>query len=413
MSAATRSCLLLLMAVAWCITAHQVFAVDAAAFERALGTPNLWKSPDFVRLWTRDPADGNALVSRAALDGEVELFGIKPDAIAARFLPSAEVHSISVVVLDAGNFFGFENSNVQGDSIEAARTRFDTEFTLRKQRLQDGLRKMGLQPQGEIMLGERSGLRLRAQLWMGAGGIARVVSKEKQLLQVDFFRSEREARSLMAQPESARISSSLEKPSALAGMHARPSPEAQPERRIPGVPMLPQGNRGYCGVAILAMIANHFGLTCSVEELAVVNGFTYGAESNPDIREMFGQIAREAGMRAQRSPKLDIQLLKRTIDAGMPVVVFRRWSQERDYLHSVYSSRIAQGEKAELPVASSDDRKSWPGRDAPAHASIINGYRDDRREVIFTESWGPQARNRRMRYEELEGTSYYVVYFSK
>ncbi|HSI61569.1 MAG TPA: C39 family peptidase, partial [Candidatus Saccharimonadia bacterium] len=348
---------------------------------------------------------------RAALSSEVELFGMKPDTVAARFLPSAEVHSVTVVVLDAGNFFGFQNSNLQGgETFEKARARFDTEFTSRKQRLQDGLRKMGVQPQGEVHLGERSGLKLRAQLWMGAGGIARVLSEEHQLLQVDFFRSEAEARSLLARPGA---SPSAEKTSALGGMTPRPPAESQPEHRIPGVPMLPQGNRGYCGVAILAMIAHHFGLTCGAEELAVVNGFSYGAESNPDIREMFAQIAREAGVKAQRSPKLDINLLKRTIDSGMPVVVFRRWAQERDYIHSVYSAKIARGEKAELPVASMEDRKSWPGRDAPAHASIINGYRDDRREVIFTESWGPQARNRRMRYEELEGTTYYAVYFSK
>ncbi|RBP37314.1 hypothetical protein DES53_11452 [Roseimicrobium gellanilyticum] len=409
---ASRRSLLLSWLAMWCITSHPALGLDSPAFERALGTPDVWKMPDFIRLWVRDPADANAPVSRAALGDEVEIFGIRPDAIAARFLPTAEVHSVTVVVLDAGNFFGFGNSNVQGESFEAARVRFDNEFALRKQRLQDGLRKMGMQPQGEVMLGERGGLRLRTQLWMGAGGIARVLSKEKQLLQVDFFRNEAEARSLLARSAGASATPGA-RPSALGNMTPRPASDAQPESRIPGVPMLPQGNRGYCGVAILAMIGHHFGLTCSVEELAVVNGFTYGAESNPDIREMFGQIAREAGIKAQRSPRFDIHLMKRTIDSGMPVVVFRRWSQERDYLHSAYSARIARGEKAELPVAGSEDRKSWPGKDAPAHASIINGYRDDRREVIFTESWGPQARNRRMRYEELEGTSYYVVYFSK
>ncbi len=402
---------LLPVLAAYCIAASGAWGIDSTAFERALGTPDVWKSPDFVRLWVRDPADAAAPVSRASLGDEVELFGMKPDAVAARFLPSAEVHSVTAVVLDAGNFFGFQNSNLQpGEAFEKAKARFDSEFTSRKQRLLDGLRKMGMQPQGEIHLGERSGLKLRAQLWMGAGGIARVLGEEHQLLQVDFFRSEAEARSLLARVGDA---SSPGKTSALGGMAPRPSPDSQPERRIPGVPMLPQGNRGYCGVAILGMIAHHFGLTCGAEELAVVNGFSYGAESSPDIRQMFSQIAREAGVDAQRSPKLDIHQLKRTIDAGMPVVVFRRWSQERDYLHSLYSAKIAQGEKAELPVASMEDRKSWPGRDAPAHASIINGYRDDRREVIFTESWGPQARNRRMRYEELEGTTYYVVYFSK
>jgi len=45
-----------------------------------------------------------------------------------------------------------------------------------------------------------------------------------------------------------------------------------------------------------------------------------------------------------------------------------------------------------------------------AHASIVNGYNAQRREVIFTESWSELARNRRMRFEELERTSYLAYY---
>jgi hypothetical protein len=41
---------------------------------------------------------------------------------------------------------------------------------------------------------------------------------------------------------------------------------------------------------------------------------------------------------------------------------------------------------------------------------VVNGYNAVRREVIFTESWGESARNRRMRIEELEGTSYLAYY---
>ena len=256
-------------------------------------------------------------------------------------------------------------------------------------------------------LGERSGLQLKAQLWKGGMLFARVFSYEHQLLQVDFHRSEAEARNLIANttaPDRAKSSA----PQAMS-----PRGGGSPERRVTGIPMIAQGNRGYCGVAILAMIGAHFGLTTGAEELAAANGFIYGVDTNPDIREMFSQVAKEAGVKAQRSPKLYIPTLKRSVDAGLPVVVFRRWAQERDYIHSVYATQIARGEKAELPAPGMEDRKSWPGKDAPAHASIINGYRDDKREVIFTESWGQQARNRRMRYEEIEGTSYYAVYFSR
>lgn len=391
------------------------FALDAAALERALAAPSEWKSSAFIQAWQRDASDALAPVSRAILPDEITLFGFRADTVAARFLASGEVHSISIVALDAGNFFGFNNTNLRAsETFEAAKARFDAEFSSRKQQLQDGLRKLGAQSQGELNLGERSGLKLRAQLWKGGGVVARVISQEHQLLQADFFRSEPETRTLLARPIAAAPEPRHASP--LASLQSRSTSTATaagPERRIASLPMLAQGNRAYCGVAILAMVAHHIGLTLGAEELAVANGFQYGIDGNPDIREMFSQVAREGGMKAQRAPRLDVNLMKRALDAGMPVVVFRRWSQERDYLHSMYSARLARGEKAELPVPGIEDRKSWPGKDAPAHASIINGYRDDRREAVFTESWGPQARNRRMRFEELEATSYYAIYFSK
>jgi hypothetical protein len=60
-----------------------------------------------------------------------------------------------------------------------------------------------------------------------------------------------------------------------------------------------------------------------------------------------------------------------------------------------------------------EDRHGWPGKDAPAHASVVHGYNLQKHEVIFSESWGEPTRGRRMRAEELEGTSYYAVYFTR
>ena len=396
-------------AVCMLLCSSRLLAQDVAAFEKALITPASWSTPDSALMWMRDPADLGAGVVRGTLSQPVEIFGVQPPSVTARFLPDNQVHSLCLVMLDAGTFFGFENSSLpQGESFEAAKKRFDTVFAERKQQVIAGLQKLGLQSSGEINPGERSGLKLKSQLWKGGGGFARVLVCEHQLLQVDFFRSEAEAKSLVAIP----LSPQAKGPSSALPVAAATS-SASPEHRITGIPMLPQGNRGYCGVAILAMIGAHFGLTVGVEELAAANGFSYGMDGNPDIREMFSMIAKEAGVRAQRSPKFDTSTMKRSVDAGLPLVVFRRWAQERDYIHSTYSAQIARGQKAELPQPGMEDRKTWPGRDAPAHASIINGYRDDKREVVFTESWGQQARNRRMRYEEMEATSYYAVYFSR
>lgn len=389
------------------------YDAQAQTLESVFAKPATWNSPDFVRLWTRDAGDAAATISsgRLAASPQTKIFGMTPDDVHASFLRTGELHSIHVVFLDAGNFFGYGNSNLTpNQTLEEACKLFDKTFQERHQLVLSELSKLGAASYGELNLGAKSGLKLKAQFFKGAGIAARVYSYEHQLLMVSFFRSEAEAKSL---PAVLTVEGNKTKApvSALASLSSRQ--DASPEHRIPGIPMVLQGNRGYCGIAILSMLAQHFGLVLGAEELAAANGFAYGVDTNPDIREMFSQVAREAGYKSQRASKFELTQMKRSLDEGNPVVVFRRWSQERDYIHSLYASKIARGEKAELPPLNSDDRRSWPGKDAPAHASMINGYRDDKREVVFTESWGQQARNRRMRYEEMEATSYYAIYFFK
>ncbi|MDB6004756.1 MAG: hypothetical protein JWR15_1743 [Prosthecobacter sp.] len=380
----------------WPLLCGLLLCATASGDEGLLADATRWQGADFAALFPA-PTMETAGISRVAVTRLFEVFGSQPMAVNARFV-TGRVHSLSAVILDAGSFFGFNNTNLSKDeTFEEGKLRFDKEFGARQEAVLAGLKKLGADAGAELLLGKRSGLNLKTQVFKLPQGAARLMSHEHQLLLLDFFRSEADARTLLI-------------PVSIAAAKA---PAGSPERRLPVVPMVPQGNRGYCGVATLAMVGGMLGLQPGAEEYAVLSGFQYGIEIKSDIRELFGNVAQEAGVKAQRSPKFDAAKMKQSIDQGMPVVVFRWWAEERDYIHSVYSARIARGEKAELPLANMEDHKSWPKRGAPAHSSIVNGYRADKREAIFTESWGEQARNRRMRVEELEGTSYYAVYFSK
>ena len=364
--------------------------------EKLFADATRWSSPEFAALFPA-PVVETAGISRVSAASRGAVFDIQPMAVSAR-LVNGSVHSISAVILDAGSFFGFNNSNLPKDeTFEVGKLRFDKEFSERKEAVLDGLKKLGADAGKDLVLGKRSGLEMKTQIFKLPKGAARLMSYEHQLLLLDFFRSEADARTLLV---------TLPVTAAKAAAN-------NPERRLPVVPMVPQGNRGYCGVATLAMVGSLLGLQPGAEEYAALSGFQYGVEIKSDIRELFGNVAQEAGVKAQRSPKFESAKMKQSIDQGMPVVVFRWWAEERDYIHSAYSARIARGEKAELPVASMEDRKTWPKRGAPAHSSIVNGYRADKREAIFTESWGEQAHNRRMHLEEMEATSYYAVYFSR
>jgi hypothetical protein len=384
------------MSLRWPLLCGLLLCASARGEEGLLADATRWEGPECAALFPA-PTLETAGISRVAAISRFEIFGSQPMAVNARFV-NGRVHSISVVILDAGTFFGFDNSNLpKGEIFKEGKLRFDKEFDARQEAVLASLKKLGADSGAELLLGKRSGLNLKTQLFKLPQGTARLMSYEHQLLLIDFFRSEADARTLLI-------------PVSIAAAKA---PAGSPERRLPVVPMVPQGNRGYCGVATLAMVGSMLGLQPGAEEYAALSGFQYGIEVKSDIRELFGNVAQEAGVKAQRSPKFDAGKMKQSIDQGMPVVVFRWWSEERDYIHSAYSRRIAQGEKAELPPASMEDRKTWPKKSPLSHSSLVNGYRADKREVIFTESWGEHARNRRMRIEELEGTSYYAVYFSK
>ena len=112
----------------------------------------------------------------------------------------------------------------------------------------------------------------------------------------------------------------------------------------------------------------------------------------------------------ERTQKFEFAKARSAIDAGMPVIAFRRWSQERDFVHTTFAQRHAENAAATLPRADMNDRKLWPMRGGYAHASIVNGFNASRGEVIFTESWSEFARDRRMRFEEMEGTCYMAGY---
>jgi hypothetical protein len=338
---------------------------------------------------------------RVSLRNPPTLLSLTVHSATARFVHGA-VDSLSLVLLDGGDYFGYQNSNVKGESVPQARKEFDEQFTQEKEKLEKFLQAIARRPPTTFQPGEHGAFRVKAQLFHLGGAWSRVLAVDHQLLMVDFFRTEQAARSLKAVPPP-------------------PAPQINPfaprvatgDQLIPEIPMIAQGNRGYCGAATLAMIGEFLGLQPGAEEYAAFSGFQYGDIKSPDIRELCSRVAQEAGLHAERSERFDFDRARATIDAGLPVLAFRRWSPERDYLQTLYTGRIARGEPASLPAPDMEDRRAWPGKDAPAHASIVQGYNAQKREVIFTESWGEQTRGRRMRAEELEGTSYYAVYFTR
>ena len=93
-------------------------------------------------------------------------------------------------------------------------------------------------------------------------------------------------------------------------------------------------------------------------------------------------------------------------------MVWRRFSYERDQVHTQFARTYAQSPAAVLADSSNPaERESWPNEDAPLHASVLMGYHEERGEFLFLESWSGRDKPRRMRTAELDATAYLSFVF--
>ncbi len=182
--------------------------------------------------------------------------------------------------------------------------------------------------------------------------------------------------------------------------------------KVEEVPMIFQGGRAYCGITTFLMVAQHLGIQLDPATVASVAGFQFGMGGKKLI-EAYSAAAKEGNLRMSRNHKFDFERAKKSIDAGLPVLVWRKFDPHRNRIHTQRHHRErARGHlNVSLPEPTPEDRATWPGANHPNHASVITGYHPEKNEVIFSESWGEHARDKRMRAEELEGTSYMVFYF--
>ena len=119
-------------------------------------------------------------------------------------------------------------------------------------------------------------------------------------------------------------------------------------------------------------------------------------------------------MRAKVSSRFDFDRVRRAIEEGRPVIVWRRVSIEREKAHAAFASSFAKNPELRLAEPTARDRESWPAREkkgSPSHASVVAGFNEERGEVILREPWGEGARERWVRFEELEATGYAVFFF--
>ncbi len=368
----------------------------------ALRSSAAWEARDFLDGW--GAIDPNAAEEHRNFAGKCEVFGHAAHAVHGMF-ERGRLTSFTVVVLDAGAWFGFVPD---AEAKKVAATRGPQFTALYRQTAADverGLaalaggagRKTAFVDKGVLkheVLVHRVG-----DLWV------RLTLRDSQLVKFTVSRTEADA----ASPLSA-LRRTAKKDEQSRAFAARVTDAPNGDRILGSVPIFIQGDRAYCGVATLAMAMQFLGLRLDTEDFAAAAGIRFGSTYHSDIRSVTEAAADAAKVKLPRTTQFEFERARAAIDAGMPVIVFRRWSQERDFLHTAFAQRLLKDPVATLPKADLNDRRTWPTRADFAHSSLVTGYNTARREVIFTESWGERTRNRRMRAEEMEGTSYLAYY---
>jgi len=386
---------------AWAVVAAGV--AHAAAFPaRALVSASSWDDPGFLRSF-RARGDPIPLAWKAwPRPGPV--LGSVPGAVRARFV-DGRIDCITLLFLDAGTYFGY----VPRDKADEVRAAGEEDFRKRHAEVEAAvlaaLEKTAAGPATTARIGRTNRMRQSVRVFPCGDLFARFQSVPAQLVKVTLFRTRGAAFSWM-DPAVAAMATEGRTRARVAAVRTSTSGD----RFLADIPLMPQGDRAYCGVSALAMVLQTLGLNVDTEDLAAAAGIRFGSTAGSKIMETYFAAATEGNFKFARADTLDMARVQATIDRGLPVIVWRRWSQERDYLHTQFARRLAADPRAQLPPADADDRAAWPKDRNFNHASVVTGYNARRGEILFTESWSESLRGRRMRTEEMAATSHCVFY---
>ncbi len=332
-----------------------------------------------------------------------------------------KLDALEATFVDAGSYFGyFDEELPEGISrremrkeVAARLAQKQAEFAKLYTESHTSLREAistacrGAKPE-EAKIGRTRGLRAIAEEWRKDGKRIRLLAGENRLLRVTILGGEGEAGQWLDPSVSALAP--REKLEKLAATVVR---EGDGTIHLPSLHPIPQGYRPYCGLNTLAMAARHFGLHLDEDWLAVASGFkNTGRADGANLVKLYHSVAAEAGWGLDRSTKFDPSAATRALSSGFPVIVWRRYSPERNALHSRFIRKFSSDSSATLPDPTDPaERATWPGEAAPLHASVIVGYNPVRKEFLFLESWTGRDRPRRMRVEELAATTYLSFVF--
>lgn len=196
---------------------------------------------------------------------------------------------------------------------------------------------------------------------------------------------------------------------------------------IPNIPMVDQGDKGYCAVATAARVFNYYGVPADQHEMAQVAGADAGSGTNPDeMEDAMKKISGKYRTRFQGLLELDYssrkyqsfmrkynsaakKLGKKVLDTdnyiffvgGLDSDVLREVNGQGavfEKFMGIVRTNIDKG----VPVMWALQLGKYPENGEKArqagggHMRLIIGYNTTKNEIIFSDSWGAGHEKKRM-----------------
>ncbi len=360
-------------------------------------------------------AEASVMGTRSTyLKARPQVFGL--DALLVRALHRDDrLEEVQVTFSDAGSFFGYFNPQppagldrkeqiayLRAQLVEKEEA-FQESFNENREKLSATLEKLSKRPK-EVSRGRTRSLRAEMTEYPQGDLMIRVIAAPYRLIRLSITREGKVPRSWL---DSAQAN--LTESERLSQLKSKVTKSELGDVSLGEIPVVPQGYRPYCGLNTLTMVGRYLGLHLDEDWLAVAGKFqNTGSAAGSQMLGLYQSVAKEAGFAMTRSSSYDHSAVRRSLAEGMPVIVWRRWSRERDHEHRRVSSEIARGNETTFSQSASS---AYPDESAPLHASVIIGYNDERKEILFLESWAGQARARRMPVSEIDATAYLTFCF--
>lgn len=359
-------------------------------------------------VWTDNKLPGT-WKSIPSLDGdEVKILNVNPIIFGQHSSSiyaneeKGKLKSISILYLDSGKFINQRKINNTSKDIKSLKREFKKSYDLIESTINKTLYKYTKSTPKDSFVGQTDFLRNNYNDYKFGELTLRVSANNGQNICLIIMRSADVSKTYLSSGTAKLVKRERRKE-----LQQNVQMQESGDLKINGIPMFRQGQRPYCAISTLGMATHYLGLRLGTDALAAGAKFRYiDTAKGSKMLDLYRAAAEESDAILQRGRSFDFERAQKYLEKGFPIVVWRRYSYERNLLHSA----AARGTK--LPESTPNDRLTWPtSKNAPGHASVITGFNKKTGEVIFMESWGEHARNKRMRTEELEATSYATFYF--